>query len=59
MPENWKEEGVMKNENWFRNRAMELYHEDGEIEIDDSAEVSIGGDDGAYVQAWVWVPLED
>ena len=49
----------MKNENWFRNRAMELYHEDGEIEIDDSAEVSIGGDDGAYVQAWVWVPLED
>jgi hypothetical protein len=47
----------MKNEEWFRTRAKELYHEEGEIEIDGDALVSIGGDDGAYVAAWVWVPL--
>lgn len=46
----------MKNDEWFRARAIELYHEDGEIEIDENARVSAGGDDGAYVEAWVWVP---
>lgn len=47
----------MKNDEWFRTRAKELYHEDGEIEVDSDACVSIGDDDGAYVAAWVWVPL--
>jgi hypothetical protein len=28
---------------------------DGELEIDDNALVSHGDDNGAYVQAWVWV----
>ena len=28
---------------------------DGEIEVDDEASVSMGGDAGAYVQAWLWV----
>ncbi len=28
---------------------------DGELEIDDNAVVSHGDDNGAYVQAWVWV----
>lgn len=28
---------------------------DGELEIDDNAVVSHGTDNGAYVQAWVWV----
>ena len=28
---------------------------DGELEIDDNAIVSYGEDNGAYVQAWVWV----
>lgn len=28
---------------------------DGELEIDDNAVVSHGEDNGAYVQAWVWV----
>jgi hypothetical protein len=28
---------------------------DGDIEIDDNAVVSHGTDNGAYVQAWVWV----
>ena len=29
---------------------------DGEIEVDENAEVSLGDDAGAYVQAWLWVP---
>lgn len=41
---------------WFRSRAKELYHEEGEIEIDETAQVSISSEEGAYVQAWVWVP---
>ena len=28
---------------------------EGEIEVDDEAVVSAGFDDGAYVQAWVWI----
>jgi hypothetical protein len=28
---------------------------DGELEIDDNAVISHGEDNGAYVQAWVWV----
>ena len=28
---------------------------DGELELDDDAEVSEGGDNGAYVQTWRWV----
>ncbi len=39
----------------YIGRARELYHRDGEIEIDESAVVSRGGEPGAYVQAWVWV----
>ena len=31
---------------------------DGEIEVDDEATVSMGGDGGAYVQAWLWVSDE-
>jgi hypothetical protein len=36
----------MKNDNWFRARAKQLYHQEGELE-------------GAYVAAWVWVPLRE
>lgn len=32
---------------------------DGEIEIDDDAEVSMGDDSGAYVMVWTWVNDED
>jgi hypothetical protein len=35
-------------------RAKDEWHRDGEIEIDDDAIVS-ESDEGAYVQAWVWV----
>jgi hypothetical protein len=48
----------MKSERWFRARAKGLYHSDGSIEVDRSARVSRGGDTGAYVEAWVWVPME-
>ncbi len=46
----------MEGVRWFRMRAKELYHRDGEIEVDDNARVSLGDDRGAYVEAWVWVP---
>jgi hypothetical protein len=46
----------MNSEEWFRIRAKELYHEEGEIEVDSNARVSIGEEEGAYVAAWVWVP---
>lgn len=49
----------MKNTEWFRSRAKEIYHEEGQIEIEPNARVSIGGDEGAYVEAWVWEPKEE
>ena len=49
----------MKSDEWFRARARELYCTDGEIEVDGNARISSGDDDGAYVEAWVWVPLEE
>jgi hypothetical protein len=39
----------------YRQMARALHGRDGEIEIDDNADVSRGNDPGAYVQAWVWV----
>lgn len=32
---------------------------DGELEIDDDAEVSLGDDPGAYVMVWKWVSEEE
>jgi len=49
----------MKSAEWFRSHAKRLYHQEGEIEVDDKARVSRGGKDGAYVEAWVWVPTLD
>lgn len=47
----------------FREKAREQYARDGEIEIDDGAEVSRENDieraGGAYVGAWVWVAIEE
>jgi hypothetical protein len=31
------------------------YVRDGECEVDDTAQLSEGDDNGVYVQAWVWV----
>ena len=38
--------------------GAEKLAKDGEIEVDDEATVSMGGDDGAYVQVWLWVSDE-
>ena len=35
-------------------RALPLVRE-GECEVDDNAKLSEGDDNGAYVQAWIWV----
>jgi hypothetical protein len=43
----------------YRRAAQLFKSKDGEIEIDDNAEVSLGGDPGAYVQCWIWVPDSD
>jgi hypothetical protein len=43
----------------YVSTASRLYQNYGEIEVDDNAKVSRGADDGAYVQAWVWVGNED
>ena len=49
------------DDRWFVARAKEKYHDEGTLEIDDHAIVSRPDDmihaEGAYVQAWVWVPL--
>lgn len=38
-----------------RAERMREMAKDGHLEIDDNAEISMGEDNGAYVQAWVWV----
>ena len=46
----------------YRLTAKRLFHEEGKIEIDDRTRISApgkDGDDGVYVQAWVWVSAED
>ena len=49
----------MKSETWFRAQAKALFHEEGQIEVDGNARVSVSSSDGAYVAAWVWVPLNE
>jgi hypothetical protein len=49
-------------ENKYRDAARRLYHDEGHIEVDKQAEVSISENedaDGCYVQAWVWVCAEE
>ena len=46
----------------YRNAARRLYHDEGHIEVVEEAEVSISDDEdakGCYVQAWVWVCVEE
>jgi hypothetical protein len=38
--------------------ARKAHAVDGVCEISDDAEVSDGDDNGAYVQAWVWVDFQ-
>lgn len=37
--------------------AQSLWNREGELEIDPDAEISLGEEDGAWVQAWVWITL--
>ncbi len=39
-------------------KARDAYQEYGSIEIDDNAQISVG-DEGTWVQAWVYVPHEE
>jgi hypothetical protein len=48
----------MNSNEKFRDRAKELYNEEGRVEVDEDARVSTSNG-GAYVQAWVWVPSEE
>ena len=48
------DDGDSTNENYIKT-ARAQYGDDGSVEIDDGAIVSKGYDNGAYVQAWVWV----
>ena len=55
-----EDDAVRENEAEARSIARQVWHKDGEIEIDDDAEVSMslnpeGNPTGAYVQAWVYV----
>lgn len=46
----------------YRLAAHNLYHTEGETEVDENAPVSKADgnpDHGAYVQAWVWVGDDD
>ena len=46
----------------YIQRARDMYHSGGEVEVDQQAEVSRaeeGTEEGAYVNAWVWVSKEE
>lgn len=45
----------IEREKKIRQLADSTHGRDGEIEFDDDAKVSESEDNGAYVQAWVWV----
>ena len=48
----------MSEQERYRLAAKRIYHDPGDIEVDDEALVSISPENGAYVQAWVWVDKE-
>ena len=43
----------------YRNAAHECFGDEGCLEFDDGAIVSIGDDDGAYVMGWRWVSADE
>lgn len=45
-------------EGWVQ-AARDRHQDDGEVEVDDLAVISLSEDGGAYVMAWVWVDDED
>jgi hypothetical protein len=53
-----KRENTSARKTRIVNLAKLQCHRDGECEIDDTAAVSEGNENGAYVQAWVWVDFD-
>ena len=49
------------NDNWYRDQARVHFEKEGTLEFDDVPSVSknTDGDDGPYVQCWVWVQDDD
>ena len=43
-----------RRDNQYRKRAHALFHDEGNIEVDEEAVVS-PSKEGAYVQGWLWV----
>jgi len=39
--------------------AKNLWESEGTLEIDDNPIVSRGFEEGAYIQAWIWVSFDD
>jgi hypothetical protein len=52
-------EGDGENFEAYRKAAKRMFQDEGTIEIDDGATVSAGDANGAYVEAWVWVPDDE
>jgi len=54
-----QDDAVRQDElNSFRAFAKDEHNDDGHLEIENSAIVSVSEDGGAYVEAWIWVPDE-
>ncbi len=47
--------GRTEQEEKYFNQAKAEWQDEGECEIDADAVVSVSDDQGAYVEAWVWV----
>jgi len=43
----------------YRSYAHDNHNNDGHLEVDDTAIVSVSEDGGAYVEAWIWVSNDD
>lgn len=57
MPENVPK--VSRLEDAYREAARRMIQREADFEIDDDAEVSLGSSPGAYVEIWLWVPVEE
>ena len=43
----------------YRDAAAKHYEDEGTLEFDEGCVVSMGGDNGAYVEGWQWVTDEE
>ena len=42
----------------IRRFAVDMRSDDGEIEFDEDCAVSESSENGAYVEAWLWIPFD-